>query len=219
MIHVAIADDHQMVIEGLESILSGFAHEIKVVATANTGDELINKISKTGAKVILLDISMPGMEQFKTLKRIAYDFPETNVLILTMHDDLKNIRIALEQGAKGYLLKNHSGKQLIEAIRTVAEDKDYYSKEVQEKMNQSFKKNDKKGAKSNTPLFNVKITPTEVKVLELLAEDMTNKEIADHLKVDTKTIESHKRNIRDKVNAKSEKGLVRFAVEHGYVRS
>jgi DNA-binding NarL/FixJ family response regulator len=217
MIRVAIADDHQIVIEGLELILQDHSDEIEVVGTANDGMGLMGILGENSVDVIILDISMPGNEDGATLRLIREKNRNAKVLILTMHRDAKNISKMLQLGAKGYLLKNRSGKEAVSAIRALHNGGTYFSADVKDAMMASQMKQDQEV--ETTPVSQpVKITPTEGKVLELLAEDLSGKLIAAELNVSPKTIETHKKNLMEKIGAKSEKGLVRFAVENGFVR-
>lgn len=215
MIKVAIVDDHQIVIDGLESILQDHSDEIKVVDTFNNGSDLLNRIRRNGLDLAILDISMPnGMDGLETLKAIKADYPETKVLMLTMHKDTTKIKTALQHGADGYLLKNHSGKELVNAIKKINNGEQYYSQDVRDTF---FEAQRSKAISDKQPLQPIKITPKEAEVLALLADDMPTKLIAEELKISDKTVEAHKKNLKEKIGAHTEKGLVRFAVENGYI--
>lgn len=215
MIKVAITDDHQLVIEGLELILQDHSDEIKVVDTFNNGSDLLNRIRRNGLDLAILDISMPnGMDGLETLKAIKADFPETKVLMLTMHKDTTKIKTALQHGADGYLLKNHSGKELVNAIKQINNGEQYYSQDVRDTFFESYRS---EAISDKQPLKPIKITAKEAEVLALLADDMPTKLIAEELKISDKTVEAHKKNLKEKIGAHTEKGLVRFAVENGYV--
>lgn len=217
MIRVAIADDHQIVIEGLELILQDHSDEIEVVGTASDGIGILQIVGSQTIDVVILDIGMPGNEDGTTLRLIREKNKRAKVLILTMHRDAKNISKMLQLGAKGYLLKNRSGKEVVDAIKALHEGKNYFSTDVKDAMmlSQMPQEESVDPPEDTAP---VKITPAEGKVLELLADDLLGKEIAQMLNVSPKTIETHKKNLMEKIGAKSEKGLVRFAVENGYVR-
>ena len=215
MIKVAIVDDHQIVIDGLELILQDHSDEIKVVDTFNNGSDLLNRIRTNGLDLAILDISMPnGLDGLETLKAIKADYPETKVLMLTMHKDTTKIKTALQHGADGYLLKNHSGKELVNAIKQINNGTQYYSQDVRDTF---FESERSEAISDKLPLKPIKITPKEAEVLALLADDMPTKLIAEELKVSDKTVEAHKKNLKEKIGAHTEKGLVRFAVENGYV--
>lgn len=216
MINVVIVDDHQLVIEGLESILQDHSSEIKVVDTFNDSSDVLQKIRSTSVDLAILDISIPGkMSGLDLLKVIKSDFPETKVLMLTMHKDTTKIRTALQHGADGYLLKNHSGKELVNAIKKIHKGEQYYSQDVKDTFFESQRPD---SVSDKTTLKAINITSKEAEVLALLANDMSAKLIAEELSVIDKTIESHKTNLMKKIGVHSEKGLVRFAVENGYTK-
>ena len=218
MIRVALADDHQIVIDGLELILQDYSDEIEVVGTANTGEGLLGILAEHSVDVVILDISMPGMEEGATLKVIRKKHPRIKVLMLTMHHDARNFSNMLGMGARGYLLKNRGGKEAVAAIRSLAKGETYFSQEVKDAYVNSAMVNQAEEVPQSIekPL---KITNREAKILELLAEDLSENEMATRLFVSEKTIQSHKKNLKKKIGANSEKGLVRFAVENGYVKS
>lgn len=214
MIRVALADDHTVVIEGLELVLKDNSSEIEVVVKAESGEDLLKKMKTTGVDVAVLDISFPeGMSGLETLKTIQSDFPETKVLMLTMHKDLLKIKTAIQQGASGYVFKNHSGKELVNAITTIYQGEKYYSQDVKEVFFNSEMSTQE--IKKATP-EKIEITEREAELLKLLANDNSTKIIADELGVSIKTIEAQKSKLKEKIGAHSEKGLVRFAADNGY---
>lgn len=211
MIRIALADDHQLVIEGLEQILQDHSSEIKVVFTTNSGEELLDKMKTTGVDITVLDISFPdGMSGLDTLKAIKSDFPETKILMLTMHKDKSKIGTSLQHGADGYILKNHGGKELVKAIKSVYSGQKYYSQDVKDVFFEAQLTNNTK------ELTSIPISPREAEVLALLAEDNSEKMIAEKLNISPKTVETYKRRLKEKTGKETEKGLVRFAVENGY---
>lgn len=219
MIRIAIADDHQMVIDGLQLILQGHSDDIEVVGTSNDGTGLLDILGQDQIDIVILDISMPGMEDAALLKLIRKKYKRTKVLMLTMHKDARNISTMIQLGAKGYIVKNRGGKEAVNAIISIARGETYFSQDVQEAMMLSMMPENQPTDHEETKKDPVKITPQESRILELLAEDLSEKQIADKLCISTKTVEAHKKNLKVKVGANSEKGLVRFAVENNFIRS
>ena len=217
MIRIAIADDHQVVIDGLALIFQEQAEDIQLVGTANTGEEFIELLEDNSVDVAILDISMPGMENGKALREIRERFYKVKVLMLTMHKNIENINLMIDIGAKGYLLKNKSGKEVVKAVRAIYNGEHYFSDDVQKVIVNARFEQANQHHTTGVDQDDIKVTKREEAVLKLLADDYSGQMIADELNVSPKTVEAHKKNLMAKIGAKSEKGLVRFAVENGYV--
>ncbi len=211
-IKVIIADDHQIVLEGLVAILATDPG-IEVIGTALDGTEVLDLMNQSIPDVVVLDISMPKLDGIETLHKILEFSPETKVLFLTMHNDAKRILGSFEAKADGYILKNRSRSDLIAAIRKVHAGGTAWGPEVTQKFMETMARN-RSGVVDKEP----EITEMERKVLELLAEGMTSKEIADALCRAPATVDTHKKNLMAKLNLKNSFLLVRYAVENGIVR-
>lgn len=211
-IKVILADDHQIVLEGLVATLASES-DIEVIGTALDGVEVLELLQNCTPDVLVLDISMPKLDGIETLRRISELSPEIKVIFLTMHNDPKRIFGSFEAKADGYILKNRSRSYLVGAIRKVYAGGTAWGPEVTQKFMETMAENRKRaGAKEP------EITEMERRVLELLAEGMTSKEIADTLCRAPTTVETHKKNLMAKLNLKNSFLLVRYAVENGIVR-
>ncbi len=193
MIKVLLADDHQVMIDGLRALLANEA-DIEIVAEANNGKEVLNRLNKIEIDVVVLDISMPEMDGNETLLEIQEKFTNTKVLILSLYKDETTISNFLNNGILGYVIKDRGSNEIVSAIRTVAKGEEYFDKEV-EKIIRNIAKN-----KKTKPLQKeIKFSGTEKAVLDLLADNMSSKAIASTLNMSPHTVESHKRNAAAKL--------------------
>ena len=198
-----IVDDHPMFREGLAYRL-GMDDDIEVVAEANNGREALEKIAKIDIDILLTDINMPEMDGMYLLELLREKKHSCKILILSMHDNHEYILSAINNGADGYLLKDVPGSELVRAIRSIYSGKRYFSAEVTEVLSDRLQ-----DAKQN------QLTRREQLVLRLVSHGLRDKAIADQLNVSNRTIEAHKRNIKEKLQIGSTTGLVRYAIEHG----
>ncbi|MBK6264459.1 response regulator transcription factor [Marivirga sp. S37H4] len=209
--HVLIVDDHLIVRDGIKALLSK-SDGIKVVGIAANGDEALKLLRNIhrNVKVVLMDISMPQMDGISATRQIKMEFPHLNVLALSMHDDESHIIDILQEGALGYILKTTSKKELVHAIFRVAEGQSYFGKEASDKLlNYLSGKEDRKEVKATDVL-----TERETEILGLIAEEYTNLQISEKLFLSPRTIDTHRRNIMQKLNAKNTAGLVKYALTH-----
>ena len=211
MIRVMIADDHNMFVEGVESILEGHDH-IQVVSKCYTGNEVFDRMPLDRPDVILLDINLPGMNGLEVCQKLNKEYPEVKVLALSMHNEESFVMEILKYGAQGYILKNTGKKELIHAIETIHAGQSYFSEEVTETIMKSLV-NQRSGTKKSSALA-PKISRREKDVLELIVKEYTTQEIADTLFISLKTVESHRRSLLTKLNVRNTAGLVRVAIEN-----
>ena len=208
-ISVFIVDDHQVVLDGLEHMLEN-AEEINLVGQAMNGPDTLSFLLKNKVDVAIIDINLPGMDGIELCKNIFKTHSGMRVLALTTFNEVSFITRIMKCGASGYLLKNTSGDELIEAIRTAHKGGQYLSKEVQEKLiSASFGKKDE--------AFIPKLTRREKEVLKLIMDEMTTKEIAVKLFISTATIETHRLHLLNKLGARNTAGLVKIAMQKGLV--
>ena len=215
MIRVMIADDHNMFVEGIESILEGHDH-IQVVSNDYTGNEVIEKMPTVHPDVILLDINLPGLNGLEVCQRLSKEYPDVKVLALSMHNEESFVTEILKYGAQGYILKNTGKKELISAIETIHSGQSYFSEEVTETIMKSLV-NQRTGTKKTASLA-PKISRREKDVLELIMKEFTTQEIADTLFISLKTVESHRRSLLTKLNVRNTAGLVRVAIENQLIK-
>ncbi len=205
-IKVLIADDHHLMIDGLQSLLDS-VDGIEIVGVAHDGHEAITFASRKPVDVILLDIQMPKMNGFQVAAELKTKRPEIKLLVLTMYDKPGFIRELLESGVDGYVLKNTGKEELVEGIRAVMQGERYFSKEVETIFFDSLKK-----SKDDTAF----LTTREVEIMKLIAREFTSQEIAEQLFLSHFTVDTHRKNIISKLGVKNTAGLIRYAYENGY---
>ncbi|MGK0365785.1 MAG: DNA-binding NarL/FixJ family response regulator [Saprospiraceae bacterium] len=211
-IRILLADDHQILLDGLKSMLEEET-DFVIVDTALNGVEALQKLEKQPVDVLLLDLQMPRMDGIETTVIAKKRFPELKILILTTNDEGSIITEILKKGATGYLLKNTSKQELIRGIRLAHAGKTVLNNQVTTKMVENIRQQAELPKKSKLP----KITRREQEVLELIAQEFTAQEIADQLFVSLNTIITHRRNLLVKLDVKNSVGLVRKAMENGII--
>jgi len=207
MIQLLIVDDHEMIRNGLDALLSDEI-DLIVAGFATDGAEAIAKCQAMEIDVVLMDIMMPGMDGVEATASITRKHPDTKVLAVTINEQGRYIKEALKAGASGYILK-HSGKdEILTAVRTVASGKPYFSGDVLTRISDEFAKG---GTTRNNPL----LTKKEAEVLRLISLEFSNQEMADHLDCGMRTVDTHKRNLIKKLGVKNVVGLVKYAMRAG----
>lgn len=206
-INIIIADDHQLFIDGIKSILSK-AIDITTIGEANNGLEVL-KLLEDGITpdVILTDIRMPIIDGIQLTKTISKTYPNLKVLALSMFDQTADVIEMLNAGAKGYVTKNVDKSELIEALHTLVKGNYYISKNLPFDIQDWFEKKLGHAQESN-------LTKRETEILQLIAKGRTSIQIAKHLKLSKYTIDTHRKNIHKKLGIKSNTGLVNFALNN-----
>ena len=210
-IKVLIADDHQLFREGLINLLSE-SQEINLVGHADNGKDAYEKAVIYGPDVILMDISMPVMGGEEATRLVKKQMPEVKVIALTMHSDKHYIKSMLEAGVDGYLFKNCTYNQLIDAIKTVSSGKKYLSGDITETLINDYlnKETDKENDQSE-------LTERELDVLKLYAEGKTTREISNTLFVSIKTVGTHRQHIMEKLDIKTTVEMIKYALKKGII--
>ena len=186
----------------------------KVVGEASDGWQAVEQAEATKPDIIVLDIAMPNLSGIEAAQRISALLPHTRIIILSMHSDESYVLRALKAGAKGYLLKDSAENDLIEAIRAVDEGKAFFSPEISNIMVEDYVREMKRrGAEDSYEL----LTPREREILQMLAEGKSNKHIATVLDLSLYTVETHRRNLQDKLNLHSFAELILYAVRKGII--
>jgi DNA-binding NarL/FixJ family response regulator len=211
-IHVLLADDHTLVRAGIRALLEKLPG-VEVAGEASDGREVIDLIKAHQPEVVLMDISMPGLNGLQALARITRDFPNVRVIILSMHPNDEYVLQALKSGASGYLLKRAATAELPAALKTVVGGEIYLSREINSQFLKKFPL--QQLAHSNSPLE--QLTSRQREILQLLAEGQTTKAIASILKVSDKTVEYHRAKLMAALKIFDIPGLVRFAMRTGLV--
>jgi DNA-binding NarL/FixJ family response regulator len=192
MIKVLLADDHKMFIEGMDSLLSDQA-DIDIAGHALHGNEVLEFIDNQKIDLILLDVNMPDLDGIEISKEVKKRSPDTRILAVTMHNEESFLTNMIKNGASGYILKNTGKDELLQAINTVMEGKNYFSKEVTENLLHSMMPGEKRPSGIHSP--EIKISRREKEVLKLICEEYTTPEIADKLCISLNTVESHRSNL------------------------
>jgi len=207
-IKIIIVDDHQLVTDCISLFLKD-SEEVEVIGVAHSGQEALKLLKEQRPHVILLDISMPEMTGIEATEIIKKQYSEIKVLILSMHSDYNNISDAIDAGADGYVPKDVASEELVDAITTVNNDKNYFHTSISDEIIKNYAT---KRKKSTTLL--PQLTKRELEVLKLFAEGYNNNEIADKLFLSVRTIESHKNHILQKTNMKNSVELIKFAIKN-----
>jgi DNA-binding NarL/FixJ family response regulator len=211
-IRVLLADDHTLVRAGIRALLEKLPG-VEVSGEAGDGREVLDLIQAQPPDVVLMDISMPGLNGLQALARITRDFPQVRVIILSMHPNDEYVLVALKSGALGYLLKRAATAELPVALRTVVGGQVYLSGEIASQFLKKFPL--QHIARSTSPLE--QLTSRQREILQLLAEGQTTKAIAPILKLSEKTVEYHRAKLMARLNIFDIPGLVRFALRTGLV--
>ena len=213
-IKVLIVDDHSLVRTGVISLLRDVS-EIEIAGEAENGNEAIAKCLELKPDVVLMDISMPGLGGMDATEIIKKNWPSINVLMLTMYENEEYIFSSIRKGALGVLHKNVSKAELIKALKTVAEGKRYFGASLSQMMIESllkkFQEDDTDKAKDK-----VIVTKREKEILHYVASGLSNQEIAEILEISSRTVDTHKTNLMQKLNLKSTAALARYAFENHY---
>lgn len=211
-IKVLIVDDHQLMIEGLKSLLED-EEDILFKAGANSMQEALDYLKNKPVDVILMDINMPGGSGIDATLKIRELHPDVKVLALTMHNDISVITKMIEAGAAGYILKRTKMNEVVEAIRIVNENGKYLGRDTQ----QIIMDNLTSPTDTPEPLVEKKpiLSAREMEVLNLIAREFSNSQIAEKLFISERTVEAHRRNIFIKTKTKTIVGLMKHAIEKG----
>jgi two-component system, NarL family, response regulator NreC len=212
-IHILLADDHTVMRRGLRLLLES-QPEFSVVAEAADGRQAVEQAEATQPDVAVLDIAMPNLSGIEAAQRITSALPHTAIVILSMHSDEGYVLRALKSGAKGYLLKDSAEGDLIEAIKAVHQGRTFFSSEITKMLVADYVQEIRaRGAEDSYDL----LTPREREILQLLAERKSNKDIALALHLSTYTVETHRRNLQEKLNLHSLAELILYAVRKGVI--
>ncbi len=213
MLRLLLVDDHQMLIEGIKTLLRGEA-DLQVVAEANNGVAALALLEKKPVDIALLDINMPQMSGIELCAEIRRRHPQTRMLALSMFEDHSSIQGMLQAGASGYILKNTSKTELLEAVRRIASGHSYFAPSVATTILEHA------GAAAQEPAkeTGVSLSAREREILQLIAQELSNLEIADKLFISERTVETHRKNIFFKTQSKSVVGLIQYAIRHELIK-
>ncbi|WP_298306469.1 response regulator transcription factor [Flavobacterium sp.] len=201
MITLVIAEDHQALIDGIRSFLE-YEEDITVLGEANDGEMLIDLVRKKQPQIVLTDIRMPKCDGIAATKTIKKEFPNTKIIAFSMFDQAEAIHQMKDAGVSGYIMKNSSLKKVLEAIRIVAKNGNYFDDSIT--------------TTDVTSKEEIVLSTREKEILRLIGEGKTSQEIADILFIGKSTVDTHRKNILKKMNIQGKTDLIRFAVERKY---
>ena len=208
-IKVVIVDDHQVVIDGFMARLQ-LEPDIDVIGTASNGIEALEVISQLDPDVILMDISMPIMNGIDATAQIKKQYPDAKVLMLTMHDNREYIMKVMQVGAMGYMLKEISAEKMVQAIKTVNQGATYFCETTSQTI----------FIQAAAPIAAPEVNPLsrrEEGILKHVAQGLSSKQIAKALDISYRTVETHRQNIKHKLDLHSTAELAKYALEKGLV--
>ncbi len=210
-IRLLIADDHKMMREGLKSLFEK-EPSMDVVGEAENGEETVQMARKTGVHIVIMDVSMPDLNGIEATRKIVADNPNTKVIALSGYANKEFVREMLSAGAYAYVLKKRAYEELTRAVGEVMKGKKYLSADIARGVVDDYV--ELSSSLSENPAF-VTLTAREREVLQQLAEGKTTKEMADSMNVSVKTVETHRRNIMEKLNIHSVAELTKYAIREG----
>ena len=212
-IKVFLADDHVIVRHGIRLLLEEEA-DMKVIGETGNGREAVTKARTLSPDVVIMDIEMPGLNGIETIQKIHENCDSCKVIILSMHSSSEYIRRALKSGARGYILKESAGKELVRSIRSVTSGRRYLSREITEKLIDIYIDLDQFAfTETISPLE--KLSSREREILQLVVEGNSSVEIANIIYISKKTVETYRSRMMQKLEISDIPKLVKFAIRHG----
>ncbi|MCS7153903.1 MAG: response regulator transcription factor [Bacteroidia bacterium] len=219
-IHLLVVDDHPLITQGIVGLFAN-SPDIKVAAVAHSIAEAKEVLKEQGSSlhVALIDIRMQDGVGMDLVRHIGRHYPHIKSIALTMYDTEEYLKAMIQAGALGYVLKNTSREELTEAIRTVLGGHYYFSRATQNVIGQYILRQQEKpsGRGRSSSSDGIHLTPREKEILELIAQELTNAQIAEKLKLSPRTVHTHRRSLMQKLGVKNSAGLVKYAIEIGLV--
>ncbi len=206
-IKIILADDHKLFIEGLKTMISQMP-DFEVVAEAKDGEELIRKLRLYYVDLVISDIHMPKLNGIDAVKQIRMLFPNIKILMISMQEELSYVKALFDLGVNGYLLKNANREELETAMHKIVDGGNYFSSDLMSSL-MSAKKSTGNGDEE------IALTRREKEILTLISQEYSNAAIAEMLFISLETVNSHRKNLLRKLNAKNTAGLVKYALSVG----
>ncbi len=198
-----LVDDHAIVLDGLKSLLSKL-EKVEIAAVAKSGDEGLHLLKATKADLIITDINMPGMDGLEFIKTIRNEFPPVKIIVLSLHDEPHFVRNIMKQRVQGYILKNDASSELVEAVERVLDGKTFFSSKINQIIVEQI----------NEPETDKLLTDRELQIVRMIIQELSNKQIAEHLFISERTVETHRKNILRKTGTNNIVGLIKFAYQN-----
>lgn len=203
-VRVALVDDHELVRDGLRALLTAMP-QLEVVGEASSGAEALTLVGQVRPDLLLVDIGMKDMTGLQLTEILCRQYPGMQILILSMYDHAEYVTSSIRAGARGYVLKDAASWEIVAAIDAIAAGGTYYSADLLEK------------TVSSPPAADDELTPREREVLQMLVQGLSNKAIARMLDISVRTVETHRLSIRRKLGVDTPAGLVKYALERGWL--
>lgn len=210
MITILLADDQSIILDGLEALL-GYDPQINVVGRASNGHEAVERVKELKPDIVLMDISMPVMDGIEATKQLHKERLGTRVLVLSMYDHPDIVREIMDAGASGYVLKNVGKEELSLALRMVAAGELYIARDMRTLLEKDDRFKDRIGGTGANAL-----TKREREVVQLICLEYSTQKIADKLFISPQTVDTHRKNIMNKLAVKNLAGVVKYAMERGW---
>jgi DNA-binding NarL/FixJ family response regulator len=208
---ILLADDHQIVRDGLKKLLEKHAATLAVVGEAEDGRSAIRSARELKPDVVIMDVAMPDLNGIEATRQLIAESPDLKIVALSMHSERRFVTEMLKAGASAYLLKDCAFEELVTAIQTVVKRKIYLSPAIAGEVIENYVRND---PRTDTTVFSL-LSDREREVLQLMAEGKTTKDIATHLNVSIKTVETHRTHIMAKLDIHSIAELTKYAIREG----
>jgi len=216
-IKIHLADDHQVLIDGMKTLLNTVA-DFKVVGFSLEGTNLYQEVTDNKSDILILDISMPKKDGIEVVKEFSQKGFPCKVIILSSYDDIKIIQEVIKLGASGYLTKQCAAENIVAAINAVSNGEEYFCNSVRERIFYSATK-DNSQLNQYKPDSDKLLSDREIEIITLIALEYSGKEISEKLFISTNTVETHRKNIMKKLDAKNTISLVKFAIKNNLIRS
>ena len=214
---ILLVDDHLVVRRGVAGVIGDARPEWEVCGEASTGREAVAAAARLKPDVVVMDISMPDMNGLEATREILKDNPGTEVLILSVHESDQIVHDVLAAGARGYILKQDAGTDLVTALEAVRQHRLFLTSRVSEVVLSGYLGRAAAGTPPEVPFS--RLSPREVQIVQLVAESKSNKEVSGILHISVKTVESHRAHIMEKLGLHSVADLVRYAIRNNIVES
>ena len=209
-IPIGIIDDHQVVINGFCSMLANYSH-LKVIMTATDSNNLLSALKLQQPQVLFTDIQMPEQDGITLAKSIKKSHPQIKIIAFSTFDDTHYIKQFMRAAGSGYLLKNASPETIVTAIDTVLADKEY----IDDNLKKLLLDESLSGKKRS--MFDIPLTIREREIIKMIADGLTNQQIADKIFISHRTVEKHRLNINAKLEVTNTAGLIREAIKRGII--
>ena len=216
MIRILLADDHDLMRRGIRDLLETDP-ELQVCGESSNGREATEMARRLKPDVAVLDLAMPELNGLEAIRQIRKELPKMELLVFSMHDSEELVREVFASGARGYVLKSDAALYLVEAVKSLARHKPFFTPRISEAILNSLVAS--AGGGQRVPPTSDPLTLREREILQLLAENRSNKEIGSRLRISVRTVETHRRSIMQKVKANSIVELVHYAIRNGIVET